>query len=139
MNVVNDRTQRFNARDVPVVTAAWLPEAVPQARPFAHRHPSQPLRRVAFQVADRLAGHGLLHRLQKTRHPLRAVSGIDKNMNVLRHQDVSPELKTELGARFVERLAKPRARPIAASYKTKQPALAGKGKGRSAGWPGLSL
>src|SRR5262249_7112312 len=35
-------------------------------------------------------------------------------MNVLRHQDVSPELKTEFRARLLERLAKPRARPVAA-------------------------
>src|SRR5262249_61037799 len=35
-------------------------------------------------------------------------------MNVLRHQDVSPELKTEFRARLFERLAKPRTRPVAA-------------------------
>ena len=98
MNVVNQRTQRFGTRDVPVVAAARLPEAVPQTRPFVHRHPGQPLRRVAFQVADRIPGDGLLHRLQKKRHPLRDIAGIDKNMNVLRHQDVSPELKTEFRA-----------------------------------------
>src|SRR5260370_3612031 len=37
VNVINHGPQRFDARDVPVVAAAGLPEAVPQARPFAHR------------------------------------------------------------------------------------------------------
>jgi hypothetical protein len=91
-------TQRFGARDVPVVAAARLPEAVSQTRPFTHRHPRQPLRGVAFQMPDRFAGHGLFQRLQKTRHPLRGISGIDKNIDVLRRHDVGPELKSSTAA-----------------------------------------
>ena len=114
MDVVNYGTQGFAARDVPVVAAPRLPEAVPQARPFAHRHPRQPLRRVALQMPDRFAGHRLLQRLQKTRHSFRSLPGIDKNMDVLRHHDVCPELKSKFRARLVERVAEPLTRSVAA-------------------------
>jgi hypothetical protein len=48
MNVFYHCTQCFHARDIPVRTAARLPEAVPLARPFMHRYPVKPLWSVAF-------------------------------------------------------------------------------------------
>src|SRR5438445_3288396 len=113
MDVLNHCRQRFGADDVAVVAAARLPEAMPHARAFAHRDAGQPVRRVCLQVADRFAADGRFYRLQETRHLLRSISGIDKNMNVLRHEDVGPELKTEFRACFVERLAKPFASAVA--------------------------
>jgi hypothetical protein len=68
--------------------------------------------------------------LQKSRHLLRGVSGTDQDVDVLRHDNVGPELISKLAACFIQRLAEPLACPVTPEECVEQENV------NSRGWPG---
>ena len=109
MNGINHGNQCFDLLYVSVITSSRLPNSASSALPLSDRDSGNPIWCMVFQPAHSRSREFFFHEALKFVHNLSRFSRTDQQVNMIRHQNPSPQIDRKSLPTFLKSLNKPLA------------------------------